>query len=257
MTLTPVAAGKEDSSLTDILILPVWAQKPIGLAALWTGLLFLPAIVSPDKSPALYLILVLCASALGGAMVYSFAHFYYRDMADVQPQPLTVSLLPATFLTTLIVYQSGQWPGLSILMISVLAIIHFRTTIHGTTDLLFVFWAVLSGVLIAIGFVLPVLLLNGLICLAGFFLVNRRLSRTQYRLIVRFEQAALSRLEPVLASLNGQEVSRKEQDGVIDLVLEVSLREVSLPVVDRIAAMPGVQRATMITTNRQDKSRHL
>lgn len=227
---------------------------PIGLAVHWTGLLFLPAIVSPEQSPVLYLILVLSASAVAGVMVWSFSHFYYRDMTGAQTQPLTVSLLPATFLTTLIIYQAGQWSGLSILMLSVLAIIHFRSSIHGTTDLLLVFWAVLSGLLIAIGFVLPVLLTNGLICLAGYFLVNRRLSQTQYRFIIRFEQAAQSRLEPVLKSLNGQEISRKEQDGVIDLVLEVSLREVSLPVVDRIAAMPGVHQATMITTNRHDRN---
>ncbi len=233
------------------------SEVPVSLTPLWTGLLFLPALVSPDQSPALYLILIMGASALAGVLVYSFSYFYYRDMTGMQTQPLTISLLPVTFLTTLIVYQAGQWPGLSILMISALAIIHFRTAIHGTNDLLFVFWAVLSGVLIAIGFVLPVLLVNGLICLTGYFLVNRRLSRTQYRFIIRFEQAALSRLEPVLMNLNGQEISRKEQDGNIDLVLEVSLRDVSLSVVDRIAAMPGVQRATMITTNKQDKSRRM
>ena len=93
------------------------SEVPVSLTPLWTGLLFLPALVSPDQSPALYLILIMGASALAGVLVYSFSHFYYRDMTGMQTQPLTVSLLPATFLTTLIVYQAGQWPGLSILMI--------------------------------------------------------------------------------------------------------------------------------------------
>jgi hypothetical protein len=207
----------------------------------WNSWFRLPAGLSGTDAAILNVILLFLASGLGGLIIFAFCRYYYRGV-PISHQ-LDASLIPAAVISTLIFYQAGTWPALSILMVATLAIVHFRTVIKDMTDVIFVFWAVLSGIFTGAGFPLPTLVLDAAIALISLILISRRSFRLIYLLIIA------GQLIPALQPLHGKIRSQFEKNGLIDLTIEVRLRFISLEIVDRIAAMDGVQNAVMVSND--------
>lgn len=217
-------------------------------SAVWISWLYLPSVLPREKAPFFYLVIILVSALVSGWVIRLFCRYYYRDIPFDHVQLLSLSLLAASILAALIVFQSSDWPSLSILMVAILAFIHFRSVIRGLTDVLFVFWAVLSGLFIGLGFAIPVVILDVLICLCGWLWVNRRLKKTGYQFIIRYDSRIQERLMNLLQPLNYREISRSEEDGLINLTLSVKASDASLDMVDRIASLSGVQKALLITS---------
>jgi len=213
----------------------------------WTDWFRLPLLQTRDQVLLVDLLLTLAASAAGGLIIFACCRFFYRGV-PISHQ-LDFSLIPAAVLTTLVFHQSGTWPALSILLVVVLGFVHFRTVIKDLVDVLFVFWAILSGIFAGSGFPLPALAADAAIALAVFLAVNRRASRLVYLLFIRYDPRVASQLLPTLQLLHGKIRSQFEKSGLIDLTVEVRLRYISLAVVNRIAAMDGVQNAVMVSND--------
>jgi len=223
-----------------------------GISANWV---YLPNLVSPDKRPALALAILLAAAALSGLFVSLFYRLYSQGLPETSSRPLLATLLPTALLSALVVYQAAEWPAMPLLLIALLAMLHFRTVIRQARDLLFVGAALAAGLLSGLGFAIPVLMASGLAFACGALILNRRLARQSYRFVIQCEPEALTRLEPLLQDLKGEAISRQETDGLIDLVLLVRLREASMSVVDQVTALPGVRKAVLIAADHAGRRR--
>ncbi len=213
----------------------------------WNTWIRLPSTLSREHAAWLDLILILLASAVGGIIIFAFCRYYYRGVPITSY--LDTSLIPASVLSTLIFYQSSGWPALPVCLVAVLGFVHFRTVINDPIDVTFVFWTILSGLLIGAGFPLPVLLLDVLISLVGLIWTGRRSSRLVYLLIIRYEPRIGESLMKMLQPLHGKVRSQFERNGLIDLSVEVRLRYISLSLVDKITAMEGVHNAVMVSND--------
>jgi len=223
-----------------------------GISANWV---YLPNLVSPDERPALALAILLAAAALSGLFVSLFYRLYSQGLPETSSRPLLATLLPTALLSALVVYQAAEWPAMPLLLIALLAMLHFRTVIRQARDLLFVGAALAAGLLSGLGFSIPVLIASGLAFACGALILNRRLARQSYRFVIQCEPEALKRLEPLFQDLKGEEISRQETDGLIDLVLLVRLREASMSVVDQVTALPGVRKAVLIAADHAGRRR--
>ena len=223
-----------------------------GISANWV---YLPNLVSPDKRPALALAILLAAAALSGLFVSLFYRLYSQGLPETSSRPLLATLLPTALLSALVVYQAAEWPAMPLLLIALLAMLHFRTVIRQARDLLFVGAALAAGLLSGLGFAIPVLMASGLAFACGALILNRRLARQSYRFVIQCEPEALTRLEPLLQDLKGEAISRQETDGLIDLVILVRLREASMSVVDQVTALPGVRKAILIAADHAGRRR--
>lgn len=223
-----------------------------GISATWV---YLPNLVSPDERPALALAILLAAAALSGLFVSLFYRLYSQGLPETSSRPLLATLLPTALLSALVVYQAAEWPAMPLLLIALLAMLHFRTVIRQARDLLFVGAALAAGLLSGLGFAIPVLMASGLAFACGALILNRRLARQSYRFVIQCEPEALTRLEPLLQDLKGEAISRQETDGLIDLVLLVRLREASMSVVDQVTALPGVRKAVLIAADHAGRRR--
>ena len=213
----------------------------------WGGWFKLPEAMTGEQAVLVKLLLNLLASAIGGLLIFACCRLYYRGV-PISHQ-LDASLIPASVLSALIFYGTGTTPGLSILLVVVMGVVHFRTVIKDFADVLFVFWAILSGIFIGAGLPLEVLIADGAITGVIFLFVNRRASQLVYLLLIRYDPRAAGELMPTLQLLHGKIRSQFEKNGLIDLTVEVRLRYVSLAIVDRIAAMDGVHNAVMVSSD--------
>ncbi|MCX6060102.1 MAG: DUF4956 domain-containing protein [Chloroflexi bacterium] len=100
------------------------------------------------------------------ALLVSFSlgwliHFVYQKSfrGVVYNQAFSVSLAVLTILTTLITLAISSNIALSLGMVGALSIVRYRTAIKDPADIIFLFWAVASG--ITIGAQLPYLAVAG------------------------------------------------------------------------------------------------
>lgn len=193
------------------------------------------------------LFLLLIASGLGGLIIFANCRLYYRGV-PISHQ-LDGSLIPATMISTLVFVQAGPWPALSILLVVILSVVHFRTVIKDMTDMIFVFWAVAAGVLTGAGIPLQTLVLDVVGTLICLIIISRHGSQMFGLLMVRYEPRISNELLPILQQLKGKIRSQIETDGLIDISIEVHLRDVDLATINRIATIDGVKNAFMISND--------
>ena len=196
----------------------------------------------------LQLSVLLALSALAGLAVFAVCRVYYGDIPH--ERPISGSLIPATVLTTLIYYQNSMLPGLSILMIGILAFIHYRSVIKDMNDVAFVFWAVLTGLLIGAELTWPVLAAN--IILAGMVLIwlQMRSRRQGYLLLIRYNPEAAADVKKSLDAMQAEIITRTEKNGMIDLAVEIKLCYVRLELVDALTAMDLVESAVLVSRDK-------
>lgn len=196
----------------------------------------------------LALFILLGFSAVSSLVIYYVCHVYFDEIP--QERPLSGSLVPAAVLTTLIYYQNSMLPGLSILMVAILAFIHYRSVIKDMADVAFVFWTILTGLLIGAGLTWPVLAANVLVAAGALGWLRFRSGQQGYLLMIRYKPSAARAVHELLQPMQGRVHSQHEQDGWVDLALEVKVCNISLEQVDQIAGTDGVESAVMVSRDK-------
>ena len=207
-------------------------------------------LAAKDAQSWMDLAMLLLASLVGAFLVYLSSRLYYRGYAS--NTRLELSLIPAGLLATLLYQQTTDWPGFTLTLIIVLSIIHFRSVVRDSTDVLFVLWAILSGLFIGAGYPFPVLAVDGVLTIGGIVLARRRSSRITYLLLVRYSPSASEPLMAILRPLHGVMISQIERGGMISMTIEIPLRSVNLALVDTINAIDGVHHVVMVNHEGND-----
>ena len=196
------------------------------------------------------LLVLLLASLVGVLIIFFYCRYYFRGVPI--SRTLDVSLIPAGLLATIIFRQSADWPGISLMMIIIFGFIHFRSVVKDTTDVLFVLWAIVSGLFIGAGYAIPTLVADVVIGMGGMIMVWRRSARVTYLLLVRYESKIAESLMDILRPLHGRIRSQINRNGMIDLTIEIHLHYINLTLVDKLNAMAGVHNAVMINNEGND-----
>lgn len=183
-------------------------------------------------------------AGLAAAMVFGLYRYFYRGLprSDV----MDYSLMPASIMASFLFYQFGSWPALTIILVVVFSLIHFRTVIYEPIDALFIFWALISGIFTGIGLEWYIVLFNLFVMLAGMLLIRWRQTRLPYLLLVRYDmrinQLLLQKLEP----LNGSVKEQSVLDGISEIKLELAASSIDLILIEEITHMEGVHQAMML-----------
>ncbi len=200
----------------------------------------------PYGLPPFYQIaLLIVLSALAGLVVYFACRYFYRGL-PVNRQ-YEEALLPASMIAAILLHQSANWPVVTVLAIAVIAIFHYRKAVEDAGDILFLFWAVLSGVFCGIGYPVQTLILDVVILLVIVLVIKIRLASTRFSLMISYDRSAKDRLDSLLKPLGGRVVSERSRDAVTDLEIRVRMRDVTLETVERISEIEGVHNAVIVS----------
>lgn len=108
-----------------------------------------------------------------------------------------------TMATALVIMGISSNVLLSLGMVGALSIVRFRTPIKDPMDLVYIFWAIVSGILCGAGFIPLVLVGAILIGLVLLVFVNKITIENPYLLVVKFEQAATNEeIEKLIAQFS-------------------------------------------------------
>lgn len=191
------------------------------------------------------IILALLVSFFLGLLIYYVYKRSFRGVVYNESFALTLSVM--TILTTMITLAISSNIALSLGMVGALSIVRYRTAIKDPMDILFLFWAVGTG--ITVGAKLHYLALVGSIIVILLFLtLNRKvISNDVFILIIHYSGEDVSdELRRIMRTIRYQIKSKTVRKSDVELALEVVVRGDNTAFMDAIRNLPSVNDVALI-----------
>lgn len=190
---------------------------------------------------------------LGVAFLLGFFIYllYKRIFSGVlYSKSFNVSLIGMTMITATVIIAINSNLVLSLGMVGALSIVRFRTPIKDPTDLIFLFWAAVAGIVTGAGFFTLAVIGSIVIGLILFFFVKGGSVETPYLLVINCDSDAAEQLvhKQVGTLVKRYNVKQKTvTKGNIEMTLEVRLRDETGRFVNQLTELTGVRTAVLIS----------
>ncbi|MCB2178355.1 DUF4956 domain-containing protein [bacterium] len=191
------------------------------------------------------ILIALVASYFLGLLIYYVYRKAFRGV--VYNHSFSVTLAAMTVLTTLITLAISSNIALSLGMVGALSIVRYRTAIKDPMDILFLFWAVATG--ITVGAKLHYLAFIGAIIVILMLLTINRSdpSNVIYVLVVHYRGEDIGdELRRIMRGKRFKIKSKTVRKDGVELAAEVLVRNENLAFLDTIKDMESVNDVTLI-----------
>ena len=196
------------------------------------------------------MIIALVLAFLVGLFIYVVYQKTYRGV--MYSASFGVTLVALTMITTVVILAVTSNAVLSLGMVGALSIVRFRTAIKEPLDIAFLFWAIAAGIVLAAGMI-PLAVIGSIVIGAVLILfVNRKTYTRPYIVVLRCENDVSERAVTEYLMDNVEKYSVKSktvQKGLIELNIEVRLKDEETGFVNTMASMNGVLSAVLVSYN--------
>ena len=163
-----------------------------------------------------------------------------------------VTLIALTMITTVVILAVTSNVVLSLGMVGALSIVRFRTAIKEPLDIAFLFWSIAAGIVLAAGMI-PLAVFGSLfIGIVLLVFVNRKPHLNPYIVVIGCEghESERQALEFLKSKVQRCVVkSKTAQKGMVELNLEIRMKEDNTDFINELAAMDGVNSAVLVSYN--------
>ena len=163
-----------------------------------------------------------------------------------------VTLVALTMITTLVILAVTSNVVLSLGMVGALSIVRFRTAIKEPLDIAFLFWAIAAGIVLAAGMIPLAVFGSVLIGVILMLFVNRKSSVNPYIIVLRCDGSESEKKAADFLKNNTKRCivkSKTVQKGLVELNLEVRLKDENTDFVNALAELQGVESAVLVSYN--------
>lgn len=163
-----------------------------------------------------------------------------------------VTLVALTMITTFVILAVTSNVVLSLGMVGALSIVRFRAAIKEPLDIAFLFWSIAAGIVLAAGMIPLAVFGSVLIGLIILLFSNRKELSKPYIVVLRCNDTDSEKAAVEFLNKNVQKCtvkSKTAQRGLVELNLEVRLKEDNTDFVNALAAIGGVQSAVLVSYN--------
>ena len=162
------------------------------------------------------------------------------------------ALVAMTMITTMVILAVTSNVVLSLGMVGVLSIVRFRTAIKEPLDIAFLFWSIAAGIILAAGMIPLAVIGSVIIGLILLFFVNKKQHKNPYIVVLSCkdhaaEQAAKQYLDEQTERCVIK--SKSAQNGLVELNMEVRLKDDNTDFVNALSELEGVNSAVLVSYN--------
>ena len=163
-----------------------------------------------------------------------------------------VTLVALTMITTLLMLAVTSNVVLSLGMVGALSIVRFRAAIKEPLEIVYLFWSVAVGIVLAAGFIPLAVIGSVIIGVILLVLVNRKSHCNPYIVVLQCDDQDSETLARNTLEHNVQRCvlkSKTVQKGRIELNLEVRLKDDNTDFINVLSDLNGVQSAVLVSYN--------
>lgn len=161
-----------------------------------------------------------------------------------------VTLMALTMITATVILAVTSNVVLSLGMVGALSIVRFRTAIKEPLDIAFLFWAITAGIVLAAGMIPLAVIGSVFIGLILLVFVNRKSHSNPYIVVLQCEnheseKEAKAYLEKMAERCSVK--SKTAQKGMIELNMEIRLKDENTDFINILSEMKGVVSAVLVS----------
>ena len=163
-----------------------------------------------------------------------------------------VTLVALTMITTLVILAVTSNVVLSLGMVGALSIVRFRTAIKEPLDIAFLFWAIADGIVLAAGMIPLAVFGSVLIGVIILVFANHKDMSNPYIVVIRARDHASEEKAMDYLRANVKKCivkSKTAQKGLVELNLEIRLKDDNTDFINGLADLPGVESAVLVSYN--------
>ncbi len=163
-----------------------------------------------------------------------------------------LSLIGMAMITCAVILAVSSNVVLSLGMLGTLSIVRFRTALKDPFDIVFLFWAITSGIIVGAGMIPLAVVTSLLMGIVMTVFVNRKSRTTPYIIVINCENSDvedgvidLIKSKSAKSTIKGKTVSKTG----MELTVEVQLKDGYSKFVNDIIEIEGVVNAVMVSYN--------
>lgn len=163
-----------------------------------------------------------------------------------------LTLVGLSLVTKLVIMAVTSNVVLSLGMVGALSIVRFRAAIKEPVEIVFLFWSLAVGIVIGAGMIPLAVIGSAIIGVILLLFANRRIHSDPYILVASCaDEAAETAVLELLTKAAARCIvkSKTVTAAGIELTAELRTRDASTGFVNQIAALPGVENATLVSFN--------
>lgn len=200
-------------------------------------------------SPLDILLTILLAFGIGIFIFFVYKKTYQGVMYS---SSFGVTLIALTMITSQVILAVTSNVVLSLGMVGALSIVRFRTAIKEPLDIAFLFWSIAAGIILAAGMIPLAVIGSVIIGVILLFFVNRKSHKNPYIIVISCQNSDAEK--QAVKYINTQVdrcvvKSKSAQSGLIELNMEVRLKNDNTDFVNTLSGMNGVNSAVLVSYN--------
>lgn len=200
----------------------------------------------PETVDPWQLVTVLAVSLLLGLCIYAV----YRRcfMGVVYDHSFAISLVIMTVLVSVIIVTISSNVMLSLGMVGALSIVRYRTALKSPLDLMFLFWAITTGIAVGATYYYIGIVAFLFVAVVFFVLRNVRGGSETYMLVLECsaDLPVEEEVRRALASYQTKVRSKVVRNNRAELTVEMLMKDDNMNVVNVISQIEGVDNVTMV-----------
>ncbi len=192
---------------------------------------------------------------LAVALIISMFIFviYKKTLAGVMySESFALTLVGLSLVTTLVIMAVTSNVVLSLGMVGALSIVRFRAAIKEPIEIVFLFWALATGIVIGAGMIPLAIIGSAIIGIILLLFANRKRHNNPYILVLNLqdEKAEEAALNIMKQGVEQYAVKSKTVNAAgIELTAELRTKDAATAFINRIHDVPGVDNVTLVSYN--------
>ncbi|MBP3952655.1 DUF4956 domain-containing protein [Bacillus suaedae] len=182
-----------------------------------------------------------------------FVYFVYKKTFSgvIYSHTYNISLIIMTMATALIIMGISSNVLLSLGMVGALSIVRFRTPIKDPIDIVYMFWAIVAGILCGAGFIPLAIVGSILIGLVFIIFINKITIENPYLLVIKYEDISVENsLQHVVSGHTKKHVIKSKSvmpGDDYEVTYEIRVKEADMDFINHISTIDGVKSAIMLS----------
>lgn len=162
------------------------------------------------------------------------------------------TLVALTMITTVVILAVTSNVVLSLGMVGALSIVRFRTAIKEPLDIAFLFWSIAVGIVLAAGMIPLAVIGSVIIGVILLVFVNRKSHCNPYIVVLSCTDSITEKNAKEFLEKQVQKCvvkSKNAQKGMIELNLEIRMKNDNTDFINALSEMNGVNSAVLVSYN--------